>query len=124
MMLAFSSACRNEPQENMGKSKISGICRGQKIFFRKNGRYANLEELVRANLADDDLFRDWGYKTDVKITDTGYFAAVVPSGFTNAGMFYVDEKGIIKAHYGDRNIEPNDAECSYPNGAKCSCYEN
>ena len=106
----------------MGISKISGICRGQKIFFKKNGRYGTYKELVNADLADDDFVRGWGYTSEIKITETGYFASVTPNSFAKVAMFYVDEKGVIKAHRADSNLSPNDSDCEFPNGAKCPCF--
>jgi hypothetical protein len=120
----FLFACKSEPREVGGITKISGICRGQKIFFKRNGRYGTYKELVNANLADDDFTRGYGYTSEVQLTEKGYFGSVIPNDFTKAKMFYVDETGIIKAHQGNNKIQPDDPDCSYPNGAKCPCLEN
>jgi hypothetical protein len=115
-----SSACKTEPpNEKMGISKISGICRGQKIFFRQKGRYATLTELVNLDLADNDTTRGWGYKSEVKITATGFVASVTPIDFTKASMFYVDETGVIKKHSGNPQIHSNDPVCGLEEGCFC-----
>ncbi len=114
-------ACKPEPpNEQMGKMKISGICRGEKIFFKKNGRFATFEELVKANLADSDFSRGWGYKSEIKITERGFFASVIPNDFTKAGMFYTDEKGIIHKHSGDINVVTSDQVCELDSACNCS----
>ncbi len=118
----FLFACKSEPREEGGKSKISAICRGEKAFFKKNGRYGTLEELVKDELVEDNFARNSGYIQSIKLTETGYFATAIPNNFTKAEMYYVDEKGLIKAHRGDVNVNPNDLDCEYPNGAKCPCY--
>lgn len=124
LLLTFLFSCKTDPNEKMGIMKITGISCGQKEFFKKNGRYGTFDELVDADLVDSDSTRSWGYKSDVKITATGYFASVIPNDITKASMFYVDEKGIIKRHSGDTNIKPDDPDCSYPNGAKCVCLKS
>lgn len=121
--LLFSFSCGSVTREDGGKSKISDICSAQKIFFKKNSRYATLDELVKDELIEDIWFRNSGYKLNIKLTETGYFGSAIPNDFSKGPMFYVDEKGIIKTHYGDTNIQPDDPECSYPNGAKCPCYD-
>jgi Prokaryotic membrane lipoprotein lipid attachment site len=119
-IVLFLSGCNNTaPNEKMGKMKIVSICRGQKAFFKLNRRYGTFDELVSANLADSDITRGWGYKTEIKITETGYFASVTPNDFTKAGMFYLDEKGIIKKHTGDVNVNSDDTICKIEEGCFC-----
>ena len=60
----FTFSCKTSPDERGGKSKISGICRAQKTFFKKNARYGTLEELVDAKLIDDIWFRNYGFTQD------------------------------------------------------------
>lgn len=113
--------CGNQtPNEQMGKSKISGICRGEQIFYKRNGRYGTFQELLNADLADSDFAREWGYKSEVKLTQSGFLATVVPNDFTKAKMFYVDETRIIKKHSGDTNIKPDDSVCELEEG--CFCF--
>lgn len=117
------SSCKTVPKERMGIMKIAGICRGEKIYFKKFGRYATFDELLANDLADSDFTRGWGYTSEVKLTERGYLASVTPNDFSSASMFYVNESGIIKAHRGDNRIHPNDPDCTFPNGAKCICFD-
>jgi hypothetical protein len=123
-LFLFSFACKQtEPREGYARDKVSAICRAQNQYFKQNKRYGTIGDLVDAELIKSEWLTEWGYKSEVKLTETGYLATVTPNTFEKAGLFYVDEKKIIKVHYGDTNIQPNDAECSYSNGAKCPCYD-
>jgi hypothetical protein len=123
LIVLFVLACHIEPREDYGRARASAICRAQKQYFKQNGRHGTISELVKAQLIKSTIFEQEGYESEIKFTETGYIATVIPNNFAKAAMFYVDEKGIIKTHYGDTNIQPNDPECSYPNGAKCPCYD-
>jgi hypothetical protein len=116
------SACKSKPVESIGKAKISAICRGQKIFFKQNKKYGLLKELVSKELALDDFFVRSGHSSEIILTESGYFAKVIPNDLTKAPMFYVDEKGIIKKHLGDTNVSPNDLVCELEEG--CTCYDD
>jgi hypothetical protein len=123
------SSCNSAPRQDWARDRILAICRAQKQYKNKNGKYGTLKELTNADLISDEFWsinftggNSVGYSSKILLTATGYLAAVTPLDFsTKAGMFYVDEKGVIKVHYNDDKIQPTDVDCTFSNGAKCVC---
>jgi hypothetical protein len=74
---------------------------GAEVSFRaasKDGPYGSIEELITAGLIAREVLEPSGYKIEVNVSDTSFFATAIPVEYGKTGKlsFFIDESNVLR----------------------------